>query len=191
MNENAALLLRDFANTLDVEESADALGSPADLAAWLDERDLNAPDPDAPDPDTPDPGTPGPAAEPDLGNALALREALRAAMAAHHDGGEGDPAALDAALRPYPLRVGHGPGGPRLLPAAGDPAAWLAAALVEARSDGTWIRLKICPAEDCRWSFLDTSRNRSRTWCDMKVCGNRTKTRAYRARRTPGPGPTQ
>jgi len=34
-------------------------------------------------------------------------------------------------------------------------------------------RLKICP--NCRWLFLDRSRNRSRNWCDMAVCGNRVK----------------
>ncbi len=40
-------------------------------------------------------------------------------------------------------------------------------------------RLKICP--NCEWLFLDRSRNRSRTWCDMAVCGNRTKAkRRYR-----------
>lgn len=40
-------------------------------------------------------------------------------------------------------------------------------------------RLKICP--NCQWLFLDRSRNRSRTWCDMTVCGNRAKAnRHYR-----------
>lgn len=34
-------------------------------------------------------------------------------------------------------------------------------------------RLKIC--SNCGWLFLDRSRNRSRTWCDMAVCGNRAK----------------
>ena len=34
-------------------------------------------------------------------------------------------------------------------------------------------RLKICP--NCQWLFLDRSRNRSRAWCDMAVCGNRVK----------------
>ncbi len=38
-------------------------------------------------------------------------------------------------------------------------------------------RLKICP--NCEWLFLDRSRNRSRTWCDMAVCGNRTKARRH------------
>ncbi|NRP71079.1 hypothetical protein ILFOPFJJ_01962 [Ensifer psoraleae] len=38
-------------------------------------------------------------------------------------------------------------------------------------------RLKICP--NCQWLFLDRSRNRSRTWCDMAVCGNRTKAKRH------------
>ena len=38
-------------------------------------------------------------------------------------------------------------------------------------------RLKICP--NCHWLFLDRSRNRSRAWCDMAVCGNRAKASRY------------
>jgi predicted RNA-binding Zn ribbon-like protein len=43
-------------------------------------------------------------------------------------------------------------------------------------------RIKTCRAGDCGWKFLDESRNRSRRWCDMAVCGNLAKTRQYRAR---------
>jgi predicted RNA-binding Zn ribbon-like protein len=49
-------------------------------------------------------------------------------------------------------------------------------------SDGSWSRLKCCRNHDCRWSFYDYSKNRSATWCSMQICGNRTKTRAYRQR---------
>jgi predicted RNA-binding Zn ribbon-like protein len=38
---------------------------------------------------------------------------------------------------------------------------------------GFRVRVKMCPS--CRWLFLDRSKNQSRTWCDMKVCGNRAK----------------
>lgn len=41
-------------------------------------------------------------------------------------------------------------------------------------------RLKICNAHDCRWLFLDRSRNGRRRWCDMRVCGNREKVRRHR-----------
>jgi predicted RNA-binding Zn ribbon-like protein len=47
----------------------------------------------------------------------------------------------------------------------------------------TWGRLKACRNHGCRWAFYDYSKNRSASWCSMQLCGNRTKTRAYRARR--------
>jgi predicted RNA-binding Zn ribbon-like protein len=39
--------------------------------------------------------------------------------------------------------------------------------------------VRFCEADDCEWLFLDNSRNRSRRWCDMKVCGNRAKARRH------------
>jgi predicted RNA-binding Zn ribbon-like protein len=42
-------------------------------------------------------------------------------------------------------------------------------------------RLHTCASETCRWLFLDTSKNRTRRWCDMKICGNRAKARRYSA----------
>ena len=39
--------------------------------------------------------------------------------------------------------------------------------------------VRMCEAPDCAWLFLDQSRNRSRRWCDMKVCGNRQKARRH------------
>jgi predicted RNA-binding Zn ribbon-like protein len=44
-------------------------------------------------------------------------------------------------------------------------------------------RVRLCAAQDCDWLFLDLTRNRSRHWCDMKICGNRAKARAYYQRR--------
>lgn len=41
-------------------------------------------------------------------------------------------------------------------------------------------RLKQCHGENCGWLFLDTSKNKSRQWCDMKDCGNIAKVRRYR-----------
>jgi predicted RNA-binding Zn ribbon-like protein len=38
-------------------------------------------------------------------------------------------------------------------------------------------RIKICP--NCHWLYLDESRNRSRRWCDMTVCGNRAKAKRH------------
>lgn len=39
-----------------------------------------------------------------------------------------------------------------------------------------------CASPTCRWLFLDTSKNHSRRWCDMKICGNRMKARRFQAR---------
>jgi predicted RNA-binding Zn ribbon-like protein len=43
-------------------------------------------------------------------------------------------------------------------------------------------RIRMCAADTCAWVFLDTSKNRSRRWCDMKQCGNRAKARRFHAR---------
>ena len=42
-------------------------------------------------------------------------------------------------------------------------------------------RLHACASDTCRWLFLDTSKNGTRRWCDMKTCGNRAKARRYSA----------
>ncbi len=43
-------------------------------------------------------------------------------------------------------------------------------------------RLRECCGEECGWLFEDTSKNRSRQWCDMQNCGNLAKVRRYRTR---------
>lgn len=45
-------------------------------------------------------------------------------------------------------------------------------------------RIRIC--DNCGWLFHDRSRNGSRRWCDMSVCGNRSKARRHYARRRDG-----
>ena len=48
-------------------------------------------------------------------------------------------------------------------------------------------RVRECGGDDCGWLFVDTSRNRSRRWGDMKSCGNRAKAqRHYQRKRTAG-----
>jgi predicted RNA-binding Zn ribbon-like protein len=44
------------------------------------------------------------------------------------------------------------------------------------------MRIRACAAADCGWWFLDDTKNGSRRWCDMKICGNRDKVRRFRAR---------
>jgi predicted RNA-binding Zn ribbon-like protein len=56
------------------------------------------------------------------------------------------------------------------------------AAAFAAMTAGTWVRLKACRNHHCRWAFYDYPKNRSASWCSMQLCGNRTKTRAYRRR---------
>jgi predicted RNA-binding Zn ribbon-like protein len=41
---------------------------------------------------------------------------------------------------------------------------------------------KECGDPSCRWLFLDTSKNHTRRWCDMKTCGNRMKARRFQAK---------
>ena len=43
-------------------------------------------------------------------------------------------------------------------------------------------RLKACPGNHCGWMFLDMTRNGSRRWCEMEVCGSRAKMRRYHQR---------
>ena len=163
-----AALLRDFANTYDVRPGTDVLASPDVLAGWLSEHGLVAP------------GSRPVATDADLADARQLRGGLRAMMADETAAPE-----LDELLGRLSLRLTFRPDGPGLRPAAGGVSGGLASLLVAAVTavaDGSWERLKICPADDCRWAFYDASKNRSRTWCDMQVCGNRKKTRAYRAR---------
>lgn len=42
-------------------------------------------------------------------------------------------------------------------------------------------RIRACDNPECRWLFLDTSKNHTRRWCDMKICGNRMKARRFKA----------
>lgn len=37
-----------------------------------------------------------------------------------------------------------------------------------------------CNSADCHWLFIDRSRNRSRRWCGMAICGNVEKARRFR-----------
>jgi predicted RNA-binding Zn ribbon-like protein len=47
-------------------------------------------------------------------------------------------------------------------------------------------RVRACAAHDCGWWFVDGTKNRSRRWCDMTVCGNREKLRRFRSRGSSG-----
>jgi predicted RNA-binding Zn ribbon-like protein len=168
-------LVRSFVNTWDAEGPVESLDSPAALRVWLAERGLL-------DGDDVEP------AVADLEHAHAVREALRAVLLSHH--GEpldpAVPARLDEAARRARVGLRFRPGGgARVEPEAGGVDGGLGHLLAivhDAIREGTWSRLKVCPADDCQFAFYDRSRNRSAVWCDMKVCGNRAKVREYRAR---------
>lgn len=59
--------------------------------------------------------------------------------------------------------------------------AALAAALTLS-IQGRISRVKLCQSETCQFAYFDQSRNGSRAWCSMEVCGNRAKARTFRAR---------
>jgi predicted RNA-binding Zn ribbon-like protein len=166
----------DFVNTVDTDVPMDALDTAEGLSEWLAERGLLEAGTEVLN-------------EADREAAVALREALRALMLANN--GEavdaGAAGELERAARRGELGVHFGAdGGVALGPAAGGLAGALAQLLVPiagAVHDGSWQRVKACRASDCHWAFYDRSRNRSGVWCDMAVCGNRTKVRAYRSKR--------
>jgi predicted RNA-binding Zn ribbon-like protein len=63
------------------------------------------------------------------------------------------------------------------------PVWMLAQSAAELITSAALDRLRTCGSETCRWLFLDTSKNHTRRWCDMKICGNRMKARRFNARR--------
>jgi predicted RNA-binding Zn ribbon-like protein len=59
----------------------------------------------------------------------------------------------------------------------------IALAAVALFTHGDFRRIKQCGGRACGWLFYDTSKNNSRRWCEMEVCGNRAKQRRLAARR--------
>jgi predicted RNA-binding Zn ribbon-like protein len=172
------LLVQRFVNSVDLEDGDEELVSPAALQQWLAGRRLMQRE---------DPVTDG-----DLRRAVDVREGLRALLLANN-GEDFDAAAverLDRAASRAGLRLRFREGGcaefePDATGVDGA-LARLLAIVAEARVDGTWERLKACPRTDCEWAFYDHSKNRSGRWCNMAVCGNVEKARAYRERRRAG-----
>jgi predicted RNA-binding Zn ribbon-like protein len=137
------------------------------------------------------------AAERALRSARELREALAAALYSRLDGRPAPPAALRTLERHF-----HRAGRHRQLrwqrgAARGGALSWdwgrfagraelpvwlLAQSAAALMMSETMERVRACGADTCRWLFLDTSRNHTRRWCDMKVCGNRMKARRFQAR---------
>jgi predicted RNA-binding Zn ribbon-like protein len=168
-------LVRAFLNTADVNEEIEELSDSRALRAWLRRSGLI------------DSRTALGAG--DVERAIEVREALRDLLEGRSHG-----IPIDNALRSLNVRSGDAPlrvsfndhGEPGLDPATGglDGAFAQLFAIIHAASlEGTWARLKVCAAHDCRWAFYDSSKNRRGTWCNMASCGNRAKARSYRERR--------
>jgi len=117
-----------------------------------------------------------------------VREAVRELSTANH-GGAPHPAAVrtirDASKKAMLLVSVDASGHSALEPARTGvlgAVATLLGILHDAQVAGAWSRLKGC--RQCGYAFYDRSKNRSATWCAMSICGNRTKNRAYRQRRS-------
>ncbi|MFM9368730.1 CGNR zinc finger domain-containing protein [Streptomyces sp. Da 82-17] len=187
----SARLVEAFANTVDVELGTDELDTASKLSAWLTAQELL------------DRGRRVTAEDHAL--CLRLRAGIREELGANV-GDAADPAhltAADEALRALPVFVTVGSGGSggsggsvgsagRTGALTPDPAltpvrralASIAVAWSELVVTGEAARLKRCAEHACAWVFWDVSKNRSRRWCSMRVCGNRNKARRYAARQT-------
>lgn len=187
-------VLVEFLNTLDQRtfvrhgqrhEPHDELGSAAALARWLADRGLLS-------------GSgarQARATAEDLADAWTVRAALRGTLvSALDDSVVGAPDVLAAfrlhvvADRSGGLALACTP--PRPGP-VGRALAVLVAAAATAGVRGTWDRIRVCAAPDCRWAFIDTSRRGDKRWCSTAVCGNRSKTADYRDRRRESQSPAQ
>jgi predicted RNA-binding Zn ribbon-like protein len=167
-------LVRNFVNTFDVEDAEEDLNGPEQLRDWLVARELM---------DSDEPVTEG-----DLRRAIDVREGLRALLL-RNNGVEFNESAverLDRAASRAGLRLRfYKEGCAEFEPDAtgvDGALARLLAIVAEARVEGEWPRLKACADDTCQWAFFDKSKNRSKKWCRMEVCGNVNKARAYRER---------
>ncbi len=169
-------LVRLFLNTADLYPDHEDLIDVQALQAWLREHGLIA--------------ARERLAAGDLERALAVREALRTLLEVRDRDGAVDATAVRTlnALAPaatLSVAFDRGDGVPALRPVAAGfdgAVAELLSIIQLAAVDGSWSRLKVCADHECRWAFYDQSKNRSRSWCNMAVCGNRAKAREYRRR---------
>ena len=167
-------LVQDFVNTEVAVWAIDEIATPAALRDWLGARGL-------------------------LGDALvdaesfvrarALRDFLRDLASRNTRGAVPDDelrATFGSVAEEARLRVVLDQHGELRLEPARDGVdgalALILARVLEAQVSGQWRRMKACPGPHCGWLFYDASRNASSTWCSMSICGNRTKTAAYRRR---------
>ncbi len=168
-------LVKAFLNSVDIEEGTDRFETADSLRAWLIDQDL--------------PGADAAWTKRDRSSLVAFREALREIVAAH--GSPPPPDALEtivSAARTAPLRVEFDATGvAELRPMAhglDGLTARLLGDIASAQRIGTWLNLRVCRRDVCRWAFYDASRNHSGVWCTMSICGNRVKSANLRRRRS-------
>ncbi|MET9342316.1 CGNR zinc finger domain-containing protein [Nonomuraea sp. NPDC003804] len=155
----------DLVDTVWVENGAlvDQFDTPEGVLAWLADHDLPGGD--------------------DLER---VRDRLTQARAAMRDQLEGRGSApLNAVLSHGGRRPQIGDGGPYEKLVLDDPswhAAWTAAADLVRELGERPERVRPCGNPRCVLWFLDVSKNRSRRWCRMDVCGNRAKVGRYNQR---------
>lgn len=122
--------------------------------------------------------------------ALRLREAIFRVFSAIAGGRHVDSADLDTIRREALAAYQHSRlarnGGAFQWEFAGDREAlgsvlWpIAKNAVELLADSESLAaVRECASDRCAWLFFDRSRNRTRRWCDMRVCGNRAKSRRH------------
>lgn len=168
-------LVQAFVNTREAQRGWEALADSDSLRLWLDRQGLLTGD--------------DPVGEADVRRTREVREALRRLLVANNGGGVDtrDIETLNRAARRARLGVQFGADGRAALESASSGAdgalGGILAAVQAGMEEGTWRRLKACANGRCTWAFYDRSKNCSGEWCSMAVCGNRTKTRAYRRRR--------
>lgn len=168
-------VVRDFVNTTDRETGVDDIETAAGLVRYLVREGLAADG--------------ARATSADLALAHRLRSGLRGALELNHDAGAGAPPSgevpgLGSALRELPVHLDWTEAGAVARPSRSGVRGALARvglAAQESAAQGLWWRLKICAWDECEWAYYDHSKNRSRAWCEYG-CGNKVKTRAYRAR---------
>lgn len=162
-------LVIEFVNTHRLRSGTERLETPSQLRTWLIEHGLLAPG--------------AKVSSDDLAWATRVREAIRDLVDGRCE--RDASAALERASREARLAIRFGLQEAQLEASAGGVAGAIGRILLEiaiGMSDGTWERVKVCEADDCRTAFLDTTKNGSRAWCSMQSCGNRAKVRAYRKR---------
>jgi hypothetical protein len=176
-------LVNEFLNTLDLESFGEHAGKPEDereglrsperLKTWLVVRGLL--------------GREEVVSEADRRLAVQLRDALRSAAFANSGPSQEWSDVVGRIFEELPLVVRFGEGSrPELVSGKGGVRGALGTILADvvvAASRGSWTRMKICAAEDCRWAYYDHSKSRTGRWCAMETCGNRHKTRRYRRKK--------